>query len=89
MTQQHTLGAQVARTDAAMRTRTRDAELIALRAMTPAQRLAAFHRDELSLAHMRAPHEDPAASTCDHREWPWLLRVCADDLGDDPEGARR
>ncbi len=67
---------------------------IALSAMTPAQRVTVSHRDELPLAQRRAsaqhaPHEDPAASTCDHREWPWLRRVCADDLGDDLSGARR
>jgi hypothetical protein len=91
---QHTIAAQTAPSDAATRMSTRGAPLIALSAMTPVQRVTAFHRDELSLTHMRAsaqhaPHEDPATSINGPGDLPWIPRCRADDLGDDLEGARR
>lgn len=73
---QHTIAAQTALTDAATRMSTRDAQIIALSAMTPAQRVTVSHRNELSLAQLRGA-------------LPWILRCRADDLGDAFKGAPR
>ncbi len=66
----------------------RQAQLRALWAMTVAQRLAAYHRGELSLQQLRSweqhtPHEVPAASITGRGELPWILRYTEDFLGED------
>ena len=66
----------------------RQAQLRALWQMTPAQRLAAYHRNELSLQQLRAweqhaPHEVPATAITGKGELPWILRYTEDFLGED------
>lgn len=80
--------AQVLLADAVEALKKRDVLLAALWAMTPAQRLAAYHRNELSLSQLRAwqqhrPGEVPATSITGQGELPWILRFTEEYLGDD------
>ena len=66
----------------------RRAQLRALWKMSSAQRLAAFHRNELSLRQLRAwqqhaPREVPATSIAGQGELPWILRFTEEYLGED------